>query len=197
MIELLKKNAVVFAALLAITAGLGLFIAVKGRPRSPVSGATILAQPTPIPAFSLTDDAGKPFSSSDIKGAWLGAFVFTNCGTQCPMMAAKMKRIRRELPELGLISFSVDPGDTPERLAKYKRGLGADWTFLTGGPGVVRKLCIEGFKLPVADGTSEDEMILHSENLVLVDGQNRIVGYFHSDDPVSIQALLKTAKKLL
>ena len=197
MIDLLKKNAVVFSALLAITGGLGLFVVVRRRPSTPVPGATLLAQPVAIPSFSLTDDSGKPFSSSDLKGAWLGAFVFTNCGTQCPMMAAKMKRIRRKLPALGLVSFSVDPGDTPERLAKYKRGLGADWIFLTGGPGVVRTLCIEGFKLPVADGTSADEMILHSKNLVLVDGKNRIVGYFDSDDPVSIKALLKTAKGLL
>jgi protein SCO1/2 len=197
MIEILKKNAVVLAGLVAITAGLGLFILTQGRPRKPVPGATILTERFAIPEFSLTDDTGKTVRSSDLQGAWIGAFVFTSCGTTCPMMTAKMKRIRRELPGLGLVSFSVDPGDTPERLAAYKRGLGADWTFLTGGPGVVRKLCIEGFKLPVADSDDPEEPILHSRNLVLVDGENKIVGYFDSDDPVSIKSLLKTAASLL
>jgi len=195
--EFLKENAVIFAGLLAITAGLGLFIVTNGRPSRPVPGVTLLTERFPLPSFSLLDDTGKTVSRNDIAGPWVGAFIFSSCGTQCPMMNAKMSRLQRKVPGLGLVSFSVDPSDTPERLAKYKRGLGADWMFLTGGPGVVRSLCIDGFKLPVADGVDEGEAFIHSKNLVLVDKENRIVGYFDSDDPISIKSLIKTAKGLL
>ena len=191
------KNLTVLAGPLAVIMGMGLFFVVKGRPTRAIAGVTIMTERPEIPIFSLTSDTGEKVTNQDFNQPWIGAFVFSNCGTQCPMMGAKMKRLRREVPGLGAVSFSVDPGDTPAKLAKYKRGLGADWTFLTGGPGVVRKLCIEGFKLPVADGTTTDDPILHSKNLVLVDKKNRIVGYFDSDDPVSIKALIRTAKGLL
>lgn len=67
-------------------------------------------------------------------------FIFTNCTTICPPLAATFQRLQRELGEragkdVHLISISVDPvTDTPERLkawgAKFKAGPG--WTFVTG-----------------------------------------------------------------
>lgn len=67
-------------------------------------------------------------------------FIFTNCTTICPPLAATFARLQKEMgDEIGknvhLISISVDPvTDTPERLkawgAKFKAGPG--WTFVTG-----------------------------------------------------------------
>jgi cytochrome oxidase Cu insertion factor (SCO1/SenC/PrrC family) len=67
-------------------------------------------------------------------------FIFTNCTTICPPLAATFARVQKELGEkvgrdVHFISISVDPlTDTPERLkawgAKFKAGAG--WTFVTG-----------------------------------------------------------------
>lgn len=67
-------------------------------------------------------------------------FIFTNCTTICPPLAATFARLQKELgdrvgKDIHLISISVDPlTDTPERLkawgAKFKAGPG--WTFVTG-----------------------------------------------------------------
>ena len=68
-------------------------------------------------------------------------FIFTNCTTICPPLAATFQRVQREMgdkvgKDIHFISISVDPlTDTPERLkawgAKFKAGPG--WTFVTGG----------------------------------------------------------------
>ena len=67
-------------------------------------------------------------------------FIFTNCTTICPPLAATFARVQREMgdkvgKDVHFISISVDPlTDTPERLkawgAKFKAGAG--WTFVTG-----------------------------------------------------------------
>jgi cytochrome oxidase Cu insertion factor (SCO1/SenC/PrrC family) len=67
-------------------------------------------------------------------------FIFTNCTTICPPLAATFARLQKEMgakvgKDVHLISISVDPvTDTPERLkawgAKFKAGPG--WTFVTG-----------------------------------------------------------------
>ena len=67
-------------------------------------------------------------------------FIFTNCTTICPPLAATFARVQKEMGDkvgrdVHFISISVDPlTDTPERLkawgAKFKAGAG--WTFVTG-----------------------------------------------------------------
>lgn len=75
-------------------------------------------------------------------------FIFTNCTTICPPLAATFARLQKEMGDrigndVHLISISVDPvTDTPERLkawgAKFKAGPG--WTFVTGDKQEMDKL---------------------------------------------------------
>ena len=75
-------------------------------------------------------------------------FIFTNCTTICPPLAATFARLQKEMGDqvgrdVHLISISVDPlTDTPERLkawgAKFKAGPG--WTFVTGEKSEMDKL---------------------------------------------------------
>lgn len=67
-------------------------------------------------------------------------FIFTNCTTICPPLAATFAHVQKEMgdkvgKDVHFISISVDPlTDTPERLkawgAKFNAGPG--WTFVTG-----------------------------------------------------------------
>src|SRR5687768_9284990 len=79
-----------------------------------------------VPAFSLVDETGQPFTEAAMRGhVTIVSFIFTRCDTICPVIAMKMERIQEKTFNVGrhvkLVSFSVDPTyDTPERLAEYR-----------------------------------------------------------------------------
>ena len=96
-----------------------------------------------IPDVEVLDQDGNPlhFYTDLIKDKTVAInFIFTNCTTICPPLAATFARLQKEMgdkvgKDVHLISISVDPlTDTPERLkawgAKFKAGPG--WTFVTG-----------------------------------------------------------------
>lgn len=96
-----------------------------------------------IPDVVVLDQEGNAvhFYGDLIKGKTVAInFIFTNCTTICPPLAATFARVQKEMgdkvgKDVHFISVSVDPlTDTPERLkawgAKFKAGAG--WTFVTG-----------------------------------------------------------------
>lgn len=104
-----------------------------------------------IPDVEVLDQNGNSlhFYSDLIKGKIVAInFIFTNCTTICPPLAATFARVQKEMGEkvgrdVHFISISVDPlTDTPERLkawgAKFKAGFG--WTFITGNKEEIDKL---------------------------------------------------------
>jgi protein SCO1/2 len=130
------------------------------------SGLCLLAGPLPAggkasrlavsqkaPAFALTDQAGKPLGSADLRGkVLLVGFVFTTCSGTCPATTHRMGLVQRELQARGLlkgdrvrlVSITLDPKrDTPEVLRGYMRLYDADpasWSFLTGPAAQVEKV---------------------------------------------------------
>ena len=104
-----------------------------------------------IPDVEVLDQEGKTlhFYSDLIKGKTVAInFIFTNCTTICPPLAATFARVQKEMgdkvgKDVYFISISVDPlTDTPERLkawgSKFKAGTG--WTFVTGNKPEMDKL---------------------------------------------------------
>ena len=104
-----------------------------------------------IPDVEVLDQEGNAlhFYTDLIKGKTVAInFIFTNCTTICPPLAATFARVQKELgdkvgKDVHFISISVDPlTDTPERLkawgAKFKAGTG--WTFVTGNKEEIDKL---------------------------------------------------------
>jgi len=104
-----------------------------------------------IPEVEVLDQNGNAlhFYSDLIKGKTVAInFIFTNCTTICPPLAATFARVQKEMGDkvgrdVHFISISVDPlTDTPERLkawgAKFKAGPG--WTFVTGNKEQIDKL---------------------------------------------------------
>ena len=104
-----------------------------------------------IPDVEVLDQNGNAlhFYSDLIKGKTVAInFIFTNCTTICPPLAATFARVQKDLGDktgrdVHFISISVDPlTDTPERLkawgAKFKAGDG--WTFVTGDKQEIEKL---------------------------------------------------------
>jgi protein SCO1/2/putative membrane protein len=158
-------------------------------------------------AFRLTERSGRTVGDADLAGrVWVASFIFTNCPLSCPRITSVMKGLQAKFARNGvqLVSISVDPArDTPEALADYARKFGAStdrWWFLTGPKDDLARLITGGFKLGLAS-SSEDEQragaepITHSDRLALVDRENRVVGFFDSNDPAKIDALVAEAER--
>jgi cytochrome oxidase Cu insertion factor (SCO1/SenC/PrrC family) len=132
--------------LLTVAVALIMFAATEAAAQSCHAPATQTKKPETkmvIPDVAVLDQDGRPlhFYTDLIKGKTVAInFIFTNCTTICPPLAATFARLQKEMGEkvgkdVHLISISVDPvTDTPQRLkawgAKFKAGPG--WTFVTG-----------------------------------------------------------------
>jgi protein SCO1/2 len=134
-----------------------------------------------VGAFALVNQDGKPVTADTLRGkVWVAAFFFTHCPTICPRITRRMRALQVEanarLPELELVSFSVDPeNDTPPVLLAYAKRYSAElrnWSFLTGDLAVVKATVVDGFKLALdgkPDPSAENGGIIHGSHLVLVD----------------------------
>jgi protein SCO1/2 len=96
-----------------------------------------------LPDLELLDQEGRSvkFRSDLVQDRLVVIdFIYTSCGTVCPILSAVFAQLQEELgdalgEEVLLISISVDPGtDRPERLKAYAERYQAKpgWTFLTG-----------------------------------------------------------------
>ncbi len=154
----------------------------------------------PAAQFNLIDQDGKPFSSQDLRGRpWGAAFIFTQCGSSCPIMTAVMQRLQKKLPpQVMLVSFSVDPeNDTPPVLKTYAARYEADesrWRFVTGPKNAIMAV-IADMKTPF-QAAGDNGPIQHSENLVLVDADGQIRGVYRSTDSEEMKRFVTDAAVL-
>ena len=169
-----------------------------------------------LPAFSLTDERGRPFGRDDLLGkVWVADFVFTSCSDACPRLMQRMRLLQDRLDPLGgvgLLSISVDPErDTPEKLRAYGEAYGArgdQWRFLTGSPTEVQRTVVKGFKMAMAKVPAQDQAresddelraqafdIMHGDRMVLVDSDAHIRGYFVAD-VAGLASVLRAARGL-
>ena len=117
-----------------------------------------------VPAWTLTDSAGRPFGSTDLRGeVYVVSFFFTRCPSICPALMRGVARLQEGFDSRGdegirLVSISVDPEhDTPEVLRGYAATHGvreARWTLLTGDPEDVRRLVVDGLKTPLHEAAT-------------------------------------------
>jgi protein SCO1/2 len=200
----LAGSPIVWAALLALLFGVPIFRSVTRR-----IGASPVVLGT-LPAFTLTDQRGQPFGTRELTGkVWVADFIFTACQEACPLLSQKMAEVGRRARKLGpdfhLVSISVDPArDTPAALAAYGARYGANpiaWSFLTGPADAIETAVVGGFKVGMGrektsgEGAGDFWQIFHGENLVLVDRELRIRGYFPAT-PEGIDQLLAAAGRV-
>jgi protein SCO1 len=156
----------------------------------------IIAQ---VPDYELISENGQRFGSKELKGrVYLANFIFTRCPSVCPKMLADLekvqKRVRGTGQKVAIVTFTVDPEHDNERvlfdLARKHKANPFTWTFLTGSDkeGMFH-LFRDGFKVGVEQNPQDLFDIAHSEKIVLVDGENRVRGYYAFDD-TSINQLM-------
>ena len=146
-----------------------------------------------LPEFALLDQDEQPFTRDSMEGQiWVSAFVFTHCRSTCPRLTAHMKGLQTrvsDVPNVNLVSVSVDPrNDTPEVIKAYMKKNDLDesnWRFVTGEEEVIRRVVVEGFKVPIGDEDSRaagSDDIMHSNSFVLVDPHTQVRGYYRANN---------------
>lgn len=167
-------------------------------------GATVLAQPRPLPDVELIDGNGAPFARGGFEGQWdVLFFGFTHCPDICPNTLGLLATVREQLAAEGeghpprVVFVSVDPRrDTPARLDEYLAYFDESFVGVTGTRPQIDRLT-EALYLPynyVGDVDSGDYTVDHSGALVVVDPQGRAVAYI--TPPLEFDMLVSELRRL-
>jgi len=157
-----------------------------------------------VPAFSFTDHHGKVFDSSMLDTSiYIAEFFFTSCKTICPDMNRNLQSVQNKYkndPDVKILSFTVDPEtDSVPVLASYAKqhhAIDGKWFFLTGDQAKIFELARSGYFLAAVQNASGPEEFSHSEQLVLVDRDKRIRGYYDGTDDLDVSRLMDEIKVL-
>ncbi len=160
-----------------------------------------------VPAFSFVDQSGAPLGSAQLSGKiWVANFIFTRCPNICPKFTAKMgtlqDRSKEQLPELTLVSFTVDPeNDTPEVLTAYGQKFRADfsrWHFLRGDRPELERVIRDGMLQPMDRGDGQDlNTVVHGSYFALIDDKLQVRGVYRFSEPGSVDDVIRDARLLL
>lgn len=167
----------------------GLFVVLAACAVAALVGL-VLKRRSPLPRapeFRVVERSGRPLARRDLLGeVWIADFVFARCPTACPAMNGAMFELRRRVPELKVVTFTVDPDhDTPGYLAKWVGDMGLaqeGWSWGSGVSEAESQRIAEGF---LQAAGREGTKIVHSERFVLVDRYGRIRGVFPVLDPTT------------
>lgn len=158
-----------------------------------------------VDSFVMQNQDGKQFSSAQLNNKIVIAnFFFTSCTSICPRMmqhiAAVQKKFNNNDAALAFISFTVDPEtDSAARLNWYVQRIGIDtaqWNLLTGNKKEIYKLARNSFYLTATDGDGGGNDFIHSEQVILIDKQKRIRGYYDGTDDKAMAQLIHDIRKL-
>lgn len=164
-----------------------------------------LAQIKPLPDFQLTERSGQTVRLSDLKGkVWLADFIYTTCTGPCPMISHRLADLQKDAlknPDVRFVSISTNPDtDTPAVLQHYAENLGASsdkWLFLTGEKPKVHGLIRDGFMSAVVEQPSEEQPIIHSTKLMLVDKNGVIRNLYDGASGEGNGEILRDIERLL
>lgn len=188
--------------------GLPYFI---GKDLRPVWKTQEKSQIRSLNSFRLKDQKGKEISSDKIHGkVTIVSFFYSQCPGICPMTTKNLKPIQEKFKDnerFEMLSFSVTPqSDTPARLTQFAKKHDISyrrWKLITGNRDQIYRIARESFG---ADTFSEKENqiqklkpedFLHSENVYLLDGEQKLRGIYSGLQVSSIQELARDAETLL
>lgn len=180
----------IIAVTLGIALSLGIFTYVRvAQESAKPTTATVLADKTPVPEFSLLDQDGTAIDESVFRGQWdLVFFGFTNCPDICPLTLKVLSDAKKQLVEAGheplprIVLVSVDPErDTPAKLANYLRIFGESNLGITGELEEIRKLT-GGLYIFFEKQETDSEFysVDHSAVVLLIDPEGRLSALFSS-----------------
>jgi protein SCO1/2 len=153
-----------------------------------------------IPDFSYTDQNGNSFGSKELEGKIYAVdFFFTTCPGICPKLTTNLSKVQdayKNDPSVMLVSFSVTPEtDNAAVLKNYAEAHNINydkWRLLTGSRKDIYTLARQSYFADEDLGLQSNENdFLHTENVLLIDGNGRIRGIYKGTYPLEIEKLIK------
>ena len=144
-----------------------------------------------IAPFTMTNQNGQTITEKDYENkVYVADFFFTTCPSICPVMTKNMfslqEKLKTKYPEVKLLSYSVTPEiDTIEQLKRYAIENKVDdkiWNLVTGDKKEIYTLARKSYLVVQNDGNGGPHDMIHTENFVLIDKENRIRGYYDGTD---------------
>ena len=144
-----------------------------------------------IAPFTMTNQNGQTITEKDYENkVYVADFFFTTCPSICPIMTKNMfslqEKLKTKYPEVKLLSYSVTPEiDTVEQLKRYAVENKVDdkiWNLVTGDKKEIYTLARKSYLVVQNDGNGGPHDMIHTENFVLIDKENRIRGYYDGTD---------------
>jgi len=156
-----------------------------------------------IPNFSFTNQFGNIVSHEDVQNkVYVANFFFTSCPSICIDLTNNLKIVQNAFDnEILILSHSVDPEiDTVERLMKYQKINeinGSNWFLLRGNIDEIIKMAQLGYFAIASIDNHIENSLFHTENIVLVDDQQRIRGVYNGTSELEMSYLIDDIKRLL
>jgi protein SCO1/2 len=148
--------------------------------------------------FSLTDQYGHAISRNTFSNKiYVADFFFATCKTICPKITLELTRVQEKFendPEVFLISHTVNPDhDNVKVLFDYSKKYSAKqdkWFFVTGDKKQIYDLARNSYFITAMQGNGGPDDFIHSEQLVLIDKEGRIRGYYDGTDHAEVDRLM-------
>ena len=156
-----------------------------------------------IPNFSFTNQFGNIVSHEDVQNkVYVANFFFTSCPSICIDLTNNLKIVQNAFDnEILILSHSVDPEiDTVGRLMKYQEINeinGSNWFLLRGNIDEIIKMAQLGYFAIASIDNHVENSLIHTENIVLVDDQQRIRGVYNGTSELEMSYLIDDIKRLL
>ena len=157
---------------------------------------------TAAPDFTLTDQDGRPFTLSSLRGHEVALFFgWTHCPDECPTaMAALARAVRDKDAPAGVrvVFVSVDPArDTPDALGRYLRGFNPLFVGLTGTKAQLDPVYAAYHvyhKIDDASRSANGYLVIHSSIVEFIGPDGRLRGFGDwNDSPDALAALMRGA----
>jgi protein SCO1/2 len=157
-----------------------------------------------IAPFSLINQNGLNITDNDYSNKiYVADFFFTTCPSICPKMTANMGLIQEDIRtdnQVLLLSFSVTPEiDSVAQLKRYaieKGVIDSKWNLLTGDKTEIYELARKSYLAVKTSGDGGEHDMIHTENFILVDPEQRIRGFYDGTDTTAMDELLSDIRVL-
>jgi protein SCO1/2 len=156
-----------------------------------------------IPDFNFKNqvDSILAWDSFDKKIVVINLF-YTNTSLQTSYQALqKIADGYQKNPLIKFLSVSVDPKDTPQILNNYAKSLKLDskqWNLVSGDTSSVYKWIKEGLLLDVLEDTNKEKSkYIYSNQILLIDNQHRIRGFYDASNKDALAKLDDEIKVLV
>ncbi len=154
--------------------------------------------------FTLINQLGDTVTGADVEGKIrLVDFFFTRCTTICPILNENMSKVQTHFiddDEVLIMTHSVTPEmDSVPELAAYAERFGARsdrWWLLTGEKSHIYALARRSYFAVLDEGDGGLQDFIHTENVVLVDKEGRLRGYYDGTSMQEMNRLIADVARL-